>query len=225
MFKTLLQVLRQKNLMIQALELTEEAMDKADEITHAAVSALLDNQEPTIDIYAIDRRINEAEIRVRRLILEHLAINASTDLTPALIVTSTIIDIERVGDYAKNVYELAQRYPRAFPDEGLFGDIRSRAKDVLEMFDMVQRSLADGDVELASQVMARHRETGGKLESIIERLQLENGITTRDAVTLALASRYLKRISAHLSNLASSVVNPFDRIGFRPGGSPPTDAD
>ena len=31
----------------------------------------------------------------------------------------------------------------------------------------------------------------------------------------ALYIRFLKRISAHLMNIASSVVNPFDRIGFR----------
>jgi hypothetical protein len=27
--------------------------------------------------------------------------------------------------------------------------------------------------------------------------------------------RYLKRVSAHLKNVASSVVNPYHRIGFR----------
>ena len=36
-----------------------------------------------------------------------------------------------------------------------------------------------------------------------------------EAVTTALYVRFLKRISAHLMNIASSVVNPFDRIGFR----------
>lgn len=40
---------------------------------------------------------------------------------------------------------------------------------------------------------------------------------------LALTIRFVKRIGAHLSNLASSVVNPFDRIGFRPGYGAPKD--
>ena len=31
----------------------------------------------------------------------------------------------------------------------------------------------------------------------------------------ALYTRYLKRIAAHLINIASSVFNPFERIGFR----------
>ena len=36
-----------------------------------------------------------------------------------------------------------------------------------------------------------------------------------EAVTAVLYLRYLKRISAHLKNVATSVVNPYYRIGFR----------
>ena len=35
------------------------------------------------------------------------------------------------------------------------------------------------------------------------------------AATLAIYLRYLKRVSAHLKNVATSVVNPYHRIGFR----------
>jgi len=37
-----------------------------------------------------------------------------------------------------------------------------------------------------------------------------------DYAAAALYLRYLKRIAAHLSNIASSVVNPFHRIGYKP---------
>ena len=35
------------------------------------------------------------------------------------------------------------------------------------------------------------------------------------ATAVAMYSRYLKRIGAHSRNLISSVVNPFERIGYR----------
>ncbi|MBF0384193.1 MAG: hypothetical protein HQL69_24545, partial [Magnetococcales bacterium] len=41
------------------------------------------------------------------------------------------------------------------------------------------------------------------------------GISATESAALALKLRYLKRISAHLKNIATSVVNPFDRIGFK----------
>jgi len=39
-------------------------------------------------------------------------------------------------------------------------------------------------------------------------------IQAGNAVALALYFRWLKRINSHLRNIATSVVNPFDRIGF-----------
>ena len=32
-----------------------------------------------------------------------------------------------------------------------------------------------------------------------------------------LIMRYFKRVNAHLKNSATSVINPFHEIGFRPG--------
>lgn len=225
MFKSLLNVLKQKNLMTQALEQTQEALAKSERVTRAAVEALVSKTEPDFDIYAMDREINQAEVEVRRMIFQHLAVNPAGDLTPALILTSTIIDVERIGDYAKNLYEQAERYPSAFPDAPHFNATRTLAEDVLEMFGDAAKALAEGNVELAKQVMDGHRRIGQRCEMEIEKITEMNDLNTRDAVILALTCRFLKRISAHLSNLASSVVNPFDRIGFRPGGEVPADAD
>ena len=35
------------------------------------------------------------------------------------------------------------------------------------------------------------------------------------ATAIAMYSRYLKRIAAHSRNLISSIVNPFERIGYK----------
>ena len=35
---------------------------------------------------------------------------------------------------------------------------------------------------------------------------------------MALYLRYLKRVSAHIKNVATSVVNPYHRIGYREKG-------
>ena len=39
--------------------------------------------------------------------------------------------------------------------------------------------------------------------------------STQQAAAVAMYFRYLKRIASHLHNIATSVVNPFARIGFR----------
>ena len=41
-----------------------------------------------------------------------------------------------------------------------------------------------------------------------------NDMSVSEASATALYARYLKRISAHCRNLISSIVNPFERIGY-----------
>ena len=49
-------------------------------------------------------------------------------------------------------------------------------------------------------------------------------IRSGNAATLVLYFRSLKRINSHLRNILTSIVNPFDRIGFKPE-DPQEDAD
>jgi phosphate uptake regulator len=46
-------------------------------------------------------------------------------------------------------------------------------------------------------------------------LKMKDEKIGKDHIALALLLRYLKRINAHLKNIASSVVNPFHRIGYK----------
>jgi len=44
----------------------------------------------------------------------------------------------------------------------------------------------------------------------------DKNIPCGDAISLGLYFRWLKRINSHLRNITTSIVNPFDRIGFEP---------
>jgi phosphate uptake regulator len=86
------------------------------------------------------------------------------------------------------------------------------------MFNLMIEALPSGDVAKAKEVMSEHWWIAKRSDDIMDHL-VSNGdeaLTASEAVSTALYTRYLKRISAHLMNIASSVVNPFDRIGFRP---------
>lgn len=62
--------------------------------------------------------------------------------------------------------------------------------------------------------MRQHEEIKKQSSILIEQLVKDDG-RSNDAVPFALAARFLRRTSAHLSNVASSVVNPFDRLSSR----------
>ncbi|HET9948374.1 MAG TPA: PhoU domain-containing protein, partial [Longimicrobiales bacterium] len=85
------------------------------------------------------------------------------------------------------------------------------------MFSDVIPALEESDEDRARRVIQTHVEVARIVDSTIPKLQHSQVLRGRSghAVTVALYIRYLKRVSAHLKNVATSVVNPYHRIGFR----------
>jgi hypothetical protein len=66
--------------------------------------------------------------------------------------------------------------------------------------------------------MERHARIAPNCESLVEELIHDPKISAHTGIISALLARHLKRVSAHLKNVASSVVNPYHRLGYRPQG-------
>ena len=86
---------------------------------------------------------------------------------------------------------------------------------IMEIFDLTRDAYRDADVEKAQRAMDMHWRISERCDKMFEDLASEEGLDPEYAVIYTLLSRYLKRVSSHLKNIASSVVNPFPRMGFR----------
>lgn len=215
MFEKLFELWHREDLLQQALKDALEMMKLAGAIFEKSVEAFLhDKSSDPQEIYDMDQRINRYEIKIRRKILEHLTISPEQDITAALVLSTITVDIERLGDFSKNFYELSEFYSGSISDVGAIEKLYANTK---AMFDKTTHAFADADDTLALDVMKIHTKNVADAESIIhELLQNQKGIPSSQAVAEVLSARYFKRISAHLKNIASSVVNPFDRIGYKP---------
>ena len=61
------------------------------------------------DLYATDKAINELHREVRREMIVHSAVNSRNLDIPLLLSYMTMSkDIERIGDYCKNLFEIAE---------------------------------------------------------------------------------------------------------------------
>ena len=185
----------------------------------AAISSLRDRDDARldVDVYAKDQLINAYEREVRRKIYTHLTISGDPDLAAGLALASIVIDIERIGDYTKNIVELALHHPTRLQCGRFDDDVAKIETTVKTMFAQLQAALPESDDDRAREVMSEHWWLARRTDDIVTALVETDDPTLpgRQAVATALYMRYLKRISAHLMNIASSVVNPFDRIGFR----------
>jgi phosphate transport system protein len=182
-----------------------------------AVAALRGAGPMVIDIYERDRVLNKYERSVRRKIVTHMSVSSKPDINLGLVLTAIVIDIERIGDYTKNIVELASALESPFDALELNDDVSRIERAIDAMFTDAVPALEESDETRARKIMEAHAEVAKLVDSAIPRLQDSQVLRGRSghAVTVALYMRYLKRVSAHLKNVASSVVNPYHRIGFR----------
>lgn len=206
---------KKTSLLNEATDEATKMLEMTKDMYIFSLRVLMDNEKEISDIYKLDQELNEMEISVRRKVLEHLSINPRQDITGALILVTIVVDIERIGDYAKNLIELAHLYP-----EKLCGSYCSRIRgfeaDISKNFADAIKAFKEADEILGLEVMESHAKLAPKIEQIIEDILNDKTIPGREAVIYALLARFLKRVSAHLKNVASSVVNPFHRLGYRP---------
>ena len=209
----------------------QEAYDEAilmlrashDMFDHA-VAALRAEGTLETDIYKRDRQLNKYERSVRRKIVTHMSVSSKPDINLGLVLTAIVIDIERIGDYTKNIVELAGVVSGPFDGLELHGEVAEIEKNMARMFDDIVPALEGPDEARARAIIGSHTIIASKVDDQVRALCASEALSGRSghAVTVALYLRYLKRVSAHLKNVATSVVNPYYRIGFREKGSSPS---
>jgi len=219
MLKNILHLFRRESLLKQAYNRSLEMLDADREMFLAASSSLREHDDARIelDIYARDQLINAYEREVRRKVLTHLTVATDSNIHAGLALVSIVIDIERIGDLTKNIVELALLHPGKLTCGTHEKVVRQIETTVKTMFTLLIEAMPAGDEEKAKEVMSEHWWIARRADEILSALigHDDPGLPCREAVSTTLYIRFLKRVSAHLMNIASSVVNPFDRIGFR----------
>jgi len=214
MFKQLLSLLSKDDLISQAYDDMQTMLQKSQTLYYEAVASLTENREASFDIYKLDKEINSYEKKIRRKVLEHLSVNPQQDIMSSLVLTSIVISIERIGDYSKNIYEVLGFFKKG-EVLTIHETLVSTQKTISGSFPTIADALHTGDIESAQKLIVTLDPLRKILDSYIYNDAVNNPVKdTRVVITNVLYSRYLKRVAAHLENIATSIVNPFHKIGF-----------
>jgi len=216
MFRELLDAWRGKDMLSQMVDELGQMLDDGETMFRAACGVLLEGkagEELRDDLYARDRRVNETEWRIRKQLVEHLSVNPGPHAPACLVLMSVVKDADRVADYAKNLFEVggvAQGGLGQGPYATLF---RGLADDLLETFAKTRRAFAEENLDLGQELVEHELEIEKQLDALIQQLAGDS-LPCRQAVAYTLTARHLKRVSAHLGNIASAVVMPIDKIDY-----------
>ena len=163
------------------------------------------------EVRSTDREINEAQAAVRRALMIHAAVNSS-DLPLVLQYASIVKDAERVGDYAKNLYDLA-RYGADF-------DTAADRDELLAYRDAVGNLILEAAAIFEATNTERAQTLINKADGFLDqydahvKAMFTTDLSSQDAVARALYYRFLKRTTAHIMNVLTALVQPLDRLDY-----------
>jgi Na+/phosphate symporter len=219
MFKKWLAIFKKDTLMDRAYQRSFMMLDLTREMFLKAKESLRFREDTNVDLNVRDKdlEINKYEREVRRNVFNHLVVGGKADLPSALILVSIIVDIERIGDY-KNIVGLALDHPGKLKGGKYEKDLQRVESAVEDNFSKTRACFETGNTKSALKLLEEYKWVNDVCdESLIGLIKEDDkAIRPGDAVSLGIYFRWLKRVNSHLRNITTSVINPFDRIGFEP---------
>ncbi len=172
------------------------------------------SKEAKATVKDTDKQINRGQEQVRQMLMVHGAVRggATTDLPVMLAYMSVVKDVERVGDYAKNLYDLA-RYGADLTQGEDAPKLEATRERVGQMIDQAGDIFENVDLEAARTFLARGDAFLDQCDDEVKAAHASQGVAA-DAVARALFYRFEKRIAAHLMNLVSSLILPVDDLDY-----------
>ena len=165
------------------------------------------------DLYNTDKAINELHREVRREMIIHSAVNSRNLDIPLLLSYMTMSkDIERIGDYCKNLFEIAETGNSFAKGDDL--DIYMELKnDIGKLIVYLQSCLNLDDESKVQDLITLGSSLNNNLDEKITAL-LEDKEKIQYPVATTLFYRYLKRIVSHIINAATAIIMPTDQIDY-----------
>lgn len=177
-------------------------------------------------LYELDIEVNRLERRIRKQLVTHLVISRTgADVPYALLLMSLVKDVERLGDYAKNLAEISDIRSTPLPEDDLGGELRQIRGDVEALFTAALQVFQRSDRERAIELVRQGKGLMQRCDRLITSIS-RSSYDANTATAMVLGARYYKRIGGHILNVLSSVIMPLHKVDFfdedeMAGGDPP----
>ena len=220
-FREIVNLWKSEDLLSQAWDESYKMMMLSNEMFTQAIKYLREgeNDETIRMLKKRDVEINTFQRDVRKKVVTHYAISQDIeDLPNGLVLLNMVVDVERVGDYTKNILDLALNHPNIIKSEEFSEDLYNVEQEVVSRFNKTLEAIHTQDADVARSMMLTYKETLTSVSDDIVNGCISGKITLGDeskTVSLALYARYLKRIGAHLKNITTVLINPFDAVGYK----------
>ena len=220
-FKDLVNIWKSEDNLSQAWSSSNDMLGFSHEMFKDSIDALRSGEKNKVikNIKQRDEEINQYHRDIRKKVVTYYSVSKDvTNINSGLVLINMVVDIERVGDYTKNILDLAKYYPKKLRSEEVSEDLRVIEQAVIERFQNTVTAVEKMDEISAKELIKSYRSDLGKLSDNLVASSISGKLEIGEehmASSMVLYARYLKRIGAHLKNITSVVVNPFESIGYK----------
>ena len=220
-FKDLVTIWNSEDSLSQAWTSSNEMLHLSHEMFTDSVNALRSGEKNKVikSIKLRDEEINQYHRDIRKKVVTYYSVSKDvTNINSGLVLINMVVDIERVGDYTKNILDLAKYYPKKLQSEKVSEDLRIIEQAVIERFQNTVKAVEEMDEIAAKELIKSYRSDLGKLSDNLGASSISGDLKIGEehmASSMVLYARYLKRIGAHLKNITSVVINPFESFGYK----------
>jgi phosphate uptake regulator len=170
--------------------------------------------EARTQIYEQDVQINKLQRTIRKQVIAHLSVRGNTpDLPYCLLLMSLVKDVERIGDYAKNLSEVPEIRSEPLPDDEIVAELREIRAGVEAAFSVTAESFEALDHDRAVALIQQGKDVAHRCDALIETIARSDH-NARTTTALVLGTRFYKRFGGHILNVLSSVVMPLHKLDY-----------
>ena len=165
-------------------------------------------------VYKTDVKVNKLERKIRKQVIAHLSLSSGRASVPYnLLLMSLVKDVERIGDYAKNLSETRDYHPSALPDDQIVQELREVRSEIEGVFAEIAPVFETSDHERAVELIREGRDQTRRCDAIVGRVA-RSEYDASTATSVVMGARFYKRIAAHVLNVLSSVVMPLHKLDY-----------
>lgn len=194
-----------------------EMLTIARELTFRAGKIYFEGQESPEErswIYEQDVRVNVLERTIRKQVTAHLSLSGNTlDLPYCLLLMSLVKDVERIGDYAKNLTEIGEFFMGPLPEDDRVAELREIRIGVESAFDGLSNILDQSDLEVVHRLIQQGKQIARRCDALVTKTA-QSSYDASTTAAVVLATRHYKRIGGHVLNILSSVVMPLHKVDY-----------
>ena len=192
-------------------KMTLQMGEQAEGLVNMSITSLTEQDVGMADqVIAKDKDIDELYLDIEMKVIKIIATQApvASDLRLLLTVLKNTTDVERVGDFAKDIAEITKE----LKDDKYFTELIIIPKMAETTLNMVRESLEafdKEDVELARKVHEQDDIVDKMFSRVFRTMTtfvMENPKNINQALRLLLVARHLERIADHAVNIANRTI-------------------